>query len=159
MNQFVEEHFEVWLETQALFAQLMDALTDADLAYSPGGNAPTLGELIKEQGEVEYTYLESFKTLKQDFTYRNETPGLATSTAQLREWIESIRADLNATMQGLTDADLVGKAVERGGGFSPPFAVQGHIYRESLLIFYAKASVYVKALGKSIPGQWFYWIG
>lgn len=159
MNQFVKEHFEVWLATQALFAQLMDALADDDLAYSPGGDAPTLGELIKEQGEVEYAYLDSFKTLKQDFGYRNDTPGLATSTAQLRGWIESVRADLNATMQAFTDDDLFGKVVERGGGFTPPVAVQGHIYRESLLIFYAKASIYLKVLGKSMPDQWVTWIG
>ena len=159
MNQFVKEHFEVFRATQALFSQLMDAITDADLAYTPGGDAATLGELIKEQGEIEYAYLESFRAFTQDFSYRNDTPGLATSTAALQTWIESVRADLNSAIEAFTDADLFGKVVERGGGFSPPVGVQAHIYREALLIFYGKASVYLKALGKTMPQHWIDWIG
>jgi len=34
-----------------------------------------------------------------------------------------------------------------------------HVYREALLIFYAKAHLYVKALNKSVPGKWRWWIG
>jgi hypothetical protein len=32
------------------------------------------------------------------------------------------------------------------------------IYREALLIFYGKASIYLKALGKTLPEQWQAWI-
>ena len=37
--------------------------------------------------------------------------------------------------------------------------VQFHIYREALLIFCAKAHVYLKALGKRVTGPWQWWIG
>jgi hypothetical protein len=36
--------------------------------------------------------------------------------------------------------------------------IQLHIYREALLSFYGKASVYLKALGKTLPEQWQSWI-
>ena len=39
------------------------------------------------------------------------------------------------------------------------FPVQFHIYREALLIFYAKVHVYLKALGKQVEGPWRWWIG
>jgi hypothetical protein len=32
-------------------------------------------------------------------------------------------------------------------------------YHEALLIFYAKVHVYLKALGKRVPGPWQWWIG
>lgn len=50
-------------------------------------------------------------------------------------------------------------AFDRGDGFTPPVTVQVHIYREALLIFYAKAHVYLKALGKQVAGAWPWWIG
>jgi hypothetical protein len=33
------------------------------------------------------------------------------------------------------------------------------IYKEALLIFYGKTSVYLKATGKELPEQWLAWIG
>jgi hypothetical protein len=37
--------------------------------------------------------------------------------------------------------------------------MQFYCYREALLIFYAKVHVYLKAMGKSVPGEWQWWIG
>ena len=61
-------------------------------------------------------------------------------------------------LEGLEEADLA-RSVDRGGGFTPPVTVQFHIHREALLIFYAKADVYLKALGRRVAGAWQSWIG
>ena len=44
-------------------------------------------------------------------------------------------------------------------GFAPLPRVQMDLYKEALLIFYSKVSVYLRALGKTPPEQWRKWIG
>lgn len=155
---FLQQQLPVLKQTMALRDQLLAVLSDADLAFTPGGDALTLGELCKEMGEVQYAYTESFQTFTQDWSYRNDTPGLAASVAQLTAWFAELDAEYMKVLEGLSDADWE-KSIERGGGFSPPAGVQFHVYREALLIFAGKASIYLRALGKPLPEQWVYWIG
>lgn len=156
MNRFVEEHGSVYRETQVMREQLLDILTDADLAYTPGGANPTLGALCKEMGDVEYSYLQSFKTLKQDWSYRHPDAALATRVSSLRGWYQQLDHELQDLMEGFSDADLT-TVIDRG--FPATFGTQLHIYREALLIFYAKVAVYLKGMNKPLPEQWKWWIG
>jgi uncharacterized damage-inducible protein DinB len=158
MNSFVNEFWQIFEATQALRSQLMEVLTDADLAFSPGGNTLTLGALCRELGECEHTYVQSFKTFKHDYAYRNDEPGLETSVEKLKTWFTALDADLKAAVAGLSEEEL-NKIIDRGNGFMIPARVQSHIYKEALLIFYGKASIYLRALGKSMPEQWQTWIG
>ncbi|MGH2581322.1 MAG: hypothetical protein ACRDFQ_00325, partial [Anaerolineales bacterium] len=65
---------------QILKHQTLGILSDADLRHSFPGSA-SLGALCKEHGEIEQAYIDSFKTFKLDFSYRNPDAGLAASTA------------------------------------------------------------------------------
>ena len=134
----------------------MDILTDADLAFKPGGSNPTLGELCKEMAEVESSYIGSLKLLTQDWSYRNPQPGLAQSVGQLKALYSKLDEQLKVTMEGLSDEDLT-KIIDRG--FPATVGTQLHIYREALLIFYSKVAVYLKAMNKTMPKQWKDWIG
>src|SRR6185369_2530844 len=69
-------------EYQALRDQLMEILSDEDLGLRLGGETMSLGELCREIGEIEHTYVESFRTFRQDFSYRN--PDLALEGAWTR---------------------------------------------------------------------------
>ncbi len=71
MNSIMQEYYPVFQMYQALRNQLMEILNQEDLAYSPGGENPTLGTLCREIGEVEYAYIQSFETFRIDFSYRN----------------------------------------------------------------------------------------
>ena len=158
MNSLAREHAGLLKSTQSLRRDLLSILTDADLAYQLPGRNPTLGALCQEMGEVEQSYIDSFKTFKQDFSYRHPDPSVATGVGTLRAWYEKLDADLLAALEGLSEDELQ-KPIDRGYGYSPTAARNFHVYREALLIFYAKAHVAVKALGKSVPGQWQWWIG
>jgi hypothetical protein len=50
--------------------QLMNMISDQDLAYKLPGLNPTLGELCEEMGHIQQMYINSFKTFKQDRGYR-----------------------------------------------------------------------------------------
>jgi hypothetical protein len=144
--------------TTALRTQMMDSLTDADLAFSFPNN-PTLGELYRGMGDVERSYIDSFKTFKQAWDVRNTEPGLDLSVERLKAWYKALDEELDAVLKAIPDGDFQTKVVDRGGGFMMPLGAQFHTYREAILIFCGKCSVYLRAMGKPVSEQWRDWIG
>jgi hypothetical protein len=146
---------------QALRAQLMKILTDDDLGYRVGGANPSLGGVCREIGEVEHSYIEAFKTFTQDFTYRNGDPRLESSVAALSAWYAELDKELKAAIEGLSEDEIANRTTDRREfpDFKPTVRVQLDIYREALLIFATKVSVYLRAMGKELPQQWQEWIG
>ena len=157
MNKLMEGLFPLIERTHGMRTSLLDAISDADMYYSPGGQTMRLGVLLREFGEIEYSYVESFKTFKQDFKYRNPTPGLETSLAQIRAWYQSLDDELKSVVSGLSDEDLK-KTVARGS-FAPNVDVQLQIYLQALLIFFGKASIYLRAMNRPRPPMMVDWIG
>lgn len=149
--------FDVLHETTHIRHELMDILTDADLAYRLPGDNPSLGALCREMGQVEQAYIDGFRTLKHSFAYASVDASLATSVAALKAWYATLDAELEAVLQSYADRDIQSLVIDRG--WSVPFGAQFHIYREALLIFYAKAVCYLHALGKPLPQQMSSWIG
>ena len=137
--------------------QLLDMLSDEDLAYSPGGHNPTLGELCKEMGEVQHAYAQSFHTFAVDFSWRSDDQRYTSSVAALKEWYAQLDADLEAALCTVSDEDMQTKQMERGG-YTVELHISLDILREALLIFYGKVSVYLKAMGRQPTGMWKDWI-
>lgn len=137
----------------------MEILDDADLSFQPGGDNLALGALCVQMGEVERSYIDSFRTFRQDFVYRNEEPGLAASTERLKSWFQELDAELKSAVEALSEDDIDNRVIDRGGDFQLRPHVQLEVYKEALLIFYGKVDVYLKALGKARPEQWREWIG
>jgi uncharacterized damage-inducible protein DinB len=158
MNQLIENEFPL-RQSQNLRYDLMDTLTDSDLAYKLPGDNPTLGELCREIGDIEQSYIDSFKTFKHDWSSHNRDPELATSVGRLKAWYQALDEEFEAVVREFSDDDLKNKQIDRGHDFTVPPLVQFEIYHEAILIFYAKASVYLKALQKSVNDQWQSWVG
>jgi hypothetical protein len=144
---------------QSLRGQLVTVFDDSDLAFTPGGSNMTLGELCREMGEIEYAYIQSFKNLTVDFSYRNPQPELTQSVAALSAWYSELDRELRVVIEGLSEEDIQSKLVDRGPNFKLPLQAQLDVYKEALLLFYGKATVYARALNKGLPEQWREWIG
>lgn len=148
---------------QRMRIQLLDVLQDVDLELRFGGESETLGALCREIGEIEHTYIESLRTFRQDFGYRNPDPRLEGSVAVLRAWFDDLDRDLMAAIAALSEHEIEHRRIIRSdfdeAFFAPDVKKQLDTYREALLIFYGKASVYVKAIGKPRSQQWRDWIG
>lgn len=156
MTGFSPEDFDVLHQTQAIRSQMMDILTNADLTFRLPGN-PTLGEQCRESGQVEQTYIDSFRTLTQSFDYAAVDAALETNVAKLKEWYAALDADLEAALIALKDTDVQTTMIDRG--WLNPVGRQLYIYREALLIFYGKVTCYLRAMGKPLPQQMRSWIG
>ena len=158
MNSIMGDYYPVFQLYQQLRNEMMAILTDEDLAFQPGGENPTLGVLCREIGEVERAYIESFKAVSIDFSYRNTEPGLEGSVERLSAWFASLDQELKAVVEGLSDDDIQSRMVDRGSFKLPP-QIQLDVYKEALLIFYGKSIVYLRAMGKSVPQRWHEWLG
>ena len=165
MNTLIRDHLAAtyFEEYQHLRNELVDMLRDDDLAFRPGGAAFTLGALCREIGEIEHSYVDALRTFRQDFGWRNPDPEVERTVAALSTWFADLDRRLLAAIEALTDDDVTNRRISRDDvdveGFSPLAAQELDIYREALLIFYAKVSIYLRAMGKDLPGRWTVWIG
>ena len=151
MNRLMSEKWPWIGGTHGMRLLLLDTFSDADLAFSPGGQNMTLGALCREMGETEYSYVQSLQTFKQDWSYHNMEAGLENSVARLKAWFQTLDEELQATVSSLSDEDAK-KEVDRNG-FMTPIELQLDVYLQALLIFFGKATVYVKAMNKPLPQQ------
>ena len=151
MNRFMQEKWS-WIEgSHEMRTQLLNILSDADLAFNPGGQSMTLGALCREMGEIEHAYVQSLITFKQDWSYHNEEADLDSSVARLKAWFQTLDDEMKATVSALSDEDLT-KIIDRGG-FMMPVELQLDVYLQALLIFFGKATIYLKAMNKLLPQQ------
>ncbi len=159
MNRIMQTQFPVFEMYRELRDQLMAALTDDDLRFRPVDHSPTLGDLCRRIGEVEHSYIESFRTFEHDFTYRADVPDIERSVEKLTTWYRELDGTLKEVLGALSDEDIEKRQIKRGDDFFLPIHIQLGVYQEALLIFYGKASVYLQALGKTPPQRFQEWIG
>ncbi len=165
MNSLVRVHMPAtfFREYQALRDELVEILADDDLGFRVGGTSASLGALCREIGEIERSYVESFRTFRQNFDYRNPDPRLESSVGALSSWYAELDRELMAAVAALSEDDIADRRIVRTdfdiSNFSPLPNIQLDIYREALLIFYGKVSVYPRAMERTLPGHWPAWIG
>ena len=158
MNTIMESYYPIFRLYQSLRDQMMDLLGDEDLDFRLAGSNPTLGTLCREIGEVQRCYIESFRTFEMDLTFKVDKPDLEQSVEKLAKWYVELDEELEEAISALKQEELDSRKIDRGGDFIISPQIQLEIYKEALLIFYGKTSVYLKALGKEMPEQWQHWI-
>jgi uncharacterized damage-inducible protein DinB len=140
-----------WIQAMSgLRAELLDALSASDLEFTPGGENSTLGELLVQMGEIQYSYTSSFETFTLDWDYRNEDLTLHSDLAALSAWFESLDTRLETMLSALTDDD-VQREIARPGGGSMTIEFQLDVFIQALFIFFGKYVVYLKAMNKPLP--------
>lgn len=148
MNSYMERKWS-WIEgTHGMRNELLESLTDADLAFNPGGQNISFGALFRELGEIEHSYVQSLKTFNQDWSYRNTEPGLEGSIARLQAWFQNLDDQMKETVAAFSEADLK-KEVKRGE-FGFPAETQLDVYLQATLIFFGKAVVYLRAMNRPL---------
>ena len=157
MNQLEREMFGLLDMTHKVGDLALVQITGEDLAFSLPG-CPALGQLLMDIGDVEWAYTQSFKTYTLDFAERAPGRDRVISGASAVEWLQTLDQQLKEAVAALSDEDLTGRQVERGG-WQMPVVANFHTYREALLISFGKLDCHLKALGKDLPKEWIAWVG
>jgi len=144
--------------TSQLRTTMLNNLSDADLGVAVPGN-PSLGELCREMGNVENSYIQAFMTRRLVWgLQRDDSPETAASVEKLRGWFKALDEEFISVLQTLPEADYEAMQVERGDRVLPADAIYQN-YHEALLIFCGRCSVYLRMMGKPLDEQWLSWIG
>ena len=147
MNRIMNEKWP-WIEAaHGMRSQLFTILSDADLAFSPGGQTMTLGALCRQMGETEHAYIQSLKTLKQEWSYHHPEADVASHVAQLKAWFQTLDDEMQATITTFWDEDG-NKTIDRGGPVTVEFQLD--VYLQAVLIFLGKATIYLRAMNKQL---------
>ncbi len=157
MNADIKQFWDLNRAYTPLRDELLASLRDEDLAFSPGGDNPSLGALCRELGETQHAYIQSFKTFSIDFSYRLHDDSYLRSVAKLQAWFAALDQQLEAALEALADDDVANKQMDRGGYYLP-LHISLDILREALLIFCGKVSVYLKAMEVERTEMWRDWI-
>ncbi len=156
-NRIMNEKWP-WIEAaHGMRSQLLDMLSDAELAFSPGGQTMTFGALSRQMGETEHAYIQSLKTLKQEWSYRHPEADLASHVGHLKAWFQTLDDEMKAAMAAFSDED--GKKTVDRGGEAVIVAFQLDVYLQAVLIFLGKATIYLKAMNKPLPQSFEEYIG
>jgi hypothetical protein len=164
MQARLAEAHEIYEMGAGVRDELLAELSDEDLAFRLHGN-PSLGELLAEYASVQRTYIDSFTTLRHDWTAIATEDDLATSIERLRERFGRLDEDLRVTLDALGDSDgdgdgddATGIVIDRGG-WQLSAGSQLHTLREAMIITLGKAVVYLRAMDRQIPQQVLDWVG
>jgi hypothetical protein len=156
MNRMMSEKWP-WIEAaHGMRSQMLDLLSDAELAFHPGGQNMIFGALCRQMGETEHSYIQSLKTFQQGW-YRTTEADVVSSVARLKAWFQTLDDEMQAAIAAFSDED-VKKAVDRGGA-AVTVAFQLDVYLQAVLIFLGKATIYLKAMNKPLPQSFQEYIG
>ena len=147
MNRLTPQKANLFDLNHSLRDSVLGALQDADLEFSPGGRALSFHRLLLEQGETEAAYTRLFRT--DELKFDLPAPAGLDTVAALQTWFTRLDAELWAALEALSNDDLDRHIVR--SGHAMPLGVTFYTYRESVFIFAAKASVYLRALNCEVP--------
>lgn len=105
-----------WFDAyQDLKHQMIDVLSDADLSHVIEGS-PSLGALCREHGEIEQSYLDSFRTYELRFDYKHPDPDIAGSTEALSGWYAKLDEEFKEVLEAVAEEDFETATSDRKGG-------------------------------------------
>jgi hypothetical protein len=152
MNEKLQENYAMLVGTQCIRDHFLDVFCDDELNFRLGGNTLSVGQLFHELGDIQYSYIQSFKTLTQSFDYPNRATAPYDTVGKLTAWFARLDTEMEAVLETLTGDEII----ERG--FPLPCPTQITVYQDAVLIVAAKLSIYLHALGKSMPEEVKGWI-
>ncbi|MGY2893749.1 hypothetical protein [Deinococcus sp. UYEF24] len=147
MNRLTPQKANLFDLTHSLRNSVLSVLQNADLSFSPGGDTLSFHRLLLEQGEIQTAYTQLFQTSELKFDLA--APAGLDTVDELQGWFTRLDAEMWSALEALSNDDLDRHIMRSGHAL--PLGVTFYTYRESVFIFAAKASVYLRALGRELP--------
>jgi uncharacterized damage-inducible protein DinB len=141
-----------WKFTRGLTLELLDSLTDAELAETPNPNVGPFWKQFRHVGRLQECYQEALNSRKIRFDYQNKRYRGGCSKNALRAYLRALDREL---VQALERVDWNG-TIEWEGGMTSVFQ---HLMRMLAheTIHHGQWILYARLLEKQLPPGWKAW--
>jgi len=152
MNERLTGLWDWWFWHRQLTGELLDALEDGHLAFSPAGGLPTLSLLCANMADTQRAYVDSLETRTLDLG-APEPSAEATQVDDIRSRFSDLDRQLNDALSAIHGEEVNTLRIQRGEEQIPVFILMSSLV-ESLLIFHGKLSIYARLAGVALPPSW-----
>lgn len=149
MNKLIAQKDNLIDLTHNLRTEFLNAITDADLDKTLGGATLSVRDLLLEQAGFQRAYTRLFQSF--ELRFEDTVPDASLRLEAIKTEFSSLDAEMIAALAALSNDDLT-RGIKRGS-YTIPLEITFYTYRESVFIFAAKASVYLRALDRALPPQ------
>jgi uncharacterized damage-inducible protein DinB len=141
-----------WKFTRGLTLELLDSLTDADLAETPSPHLGPLWKQFRHVGRLQECYMEALNTKKVKFDYRNKRYRGGCSKNALRAYLRALDRELIQTFERVD----WNASIEREGEMISVFQ---HLMRMLAheTLHHGQWILYARLLEKKLPHGWKAW--
>jgi len=136
---------------RAMTAELLAALDEDSLAFTPGPNLGPLWQQFRHLGRIEDNYVAAIETGRIAFGPPRRRSAGTTATA-LAEYLRDVDADLRAAVAGAGP----GTTIDWGGHTADLVEHVARLVSHELL-HHGELVAYVRLLGRPFPSGWRIW--
>ena len=154
MNSEKENFLRTWENEFKTTLKVLKAYPEGRQNFRPHEISRSAREIAKTIAGEEKAVVLGVISGNMDFSVMTSVPE---DMKELIEWYERSHKEMVHKYNELSDEDLK-KTIDRGS-FSPTIDVQLQVYLQALLIFFGKATIFVKAMNKPLPQPFQEWIG
>ncbi len=150
-------HIEIirtnWTLARGLTLDLLESLTESDLAYSPGGDLGPVWKQFRHVGSVHECYMEALITRQMRFEYRDKNFNAHPTKPLLLAYLRALNTEFIVTLDGLDwEQTICWSDEDRPTLFEHLLRLVQH---ETL--HHGEWIAYLRLLNKTFPPSWKAW--
>lgn len=138
-----------WKFTRGLTLELLDSLTDADLAETPVPSVGPFWKQFRHVGRLQECYMEALNTKKIKFDYRNKRYRGGCSKNALKAYLRALDRELVLAIERVNWDAPIDWEGEKASVFQHLLRMLGHE-----ILHQGQWILYTRLLKKSLPSSW-----
>lgn len=151
MDQEIQKTLEHWIELRQLTLDLLQAVPEEKLSFTPGENMGTLGKQFRHIGDVQICYSDALLSQKIDFSTYKRDYSLESSKEALATFLQEVEREMQLRIQEAGQVEIE--------WFGEQYTLSKHLEAliEHEILHQGELVVYIRLLGIPFPKSWELW--
>lgn len=151
MDKDTQKALEHWKELRQLTLDLLQAVPEEKLSFTPGENMGTLGKQFRHIGDVQICYSDALLSHKIDFSTYKRDYSLEGSKEALATFLQEVEQEMQLRIQEAGEVVIE--------WFGDEYTLSQHLEAliEHEILHQGELVVYIRILGIRFPKSWELW--